>query len=465
MADTQKLCEDILQAVGGSENIDTVSHCMTRLRLTLRDTGASQSPDEIKKIPGVLGLVTAGQQYQVVLGPGVVDEAYLAFQKLGNFSTAGTVSDPVAAQADTKHKEKPTVKSVFMKVIDFISGSFTPALPVILAGGLISAILVVCTTFFHMSPESGTYTVLNSIYSAAFTFLPIYVGYNTAKKLDVSPMLGALLGGVMVCESINGVEGLSFLGIPITPVSYASSILPIMFSVLFMSFVYRPINKYLPQAVKFVLTPVLTMVITVPITLIAIGPLATWFGQGIAAGLLWIQNNLNWFSVAVMGAWAPIMLFTGTGAPMYPMIFSAFAENGFEGFIMTGLLAANLAIGGASLATSLRLHSKQGKSVAVSTGITAVFGITEPAIYGVLIPYKRPFLASIIGSAVGGLFAGIMHVVEFSFASPGILTVIAFINPDGTMTNFYMAIITMLISFAVAFGLTWIMGIKEPKKS
>lgn len=463
MADNKKLCKEILEAVGGTGNVDSVAHCMTRLRLTLKDTGAAQPMDEIKKIDGVLGVIAAGNMYQVVLGPGAVERAYLEMQKLGGFSAAGVVEDSAAAREDAGRSGKLTFKKGCMAVIDFISGSFMPTLPVILAGGLISAILVVCTTFFNMDPASGTYTILNSIYSAAFTFLPIYVGYNTAKKLNISPMLGALLGGVMVSEGITDAVGLTFLGIPVASVGYTNSILPVMLSVLFMSVVYRPLDKYLPQAVKFVLTPVLTMLVTVPVTLIVTGPLANWFGGLIATVMLWIQTNLNWFSVAVMSAWAPVMLFTGTGAPAYPMIFDSFDQNGFEGFIMTSLLAANLAIGGAALAASLRLRSKQNKSVAVSTGITAVFGITEPAIYGILVPYKKPFLAAIIGSAVGGLFAGITHVVEYSFASPGILTIIAFINPDGSMTNFFMAIATMVISFFVAFGLTWVMGVEEPE--
>lgn len=454
------LCQSILMAVGGPENVNSVAHCATRLRLTLYDPALAQAPAEIKKISGVLGVVILGNQYQIVIGP-EVEALYIEFQKVGNFQFAGSVEDQSAVQQDAVLLHSVTPKSIFLHIIDFISGSFMPALPVIVAGGLLSAILVVCTTFLGLSTESGTYIVLNSIYNSAFTFLPIYVGYNTAKKLNISPMLGALLGGVLVSEGINGAEGLTFLGIPITTATYSNSILPVMFSVLFMSLIYRPLEKHIPKEIKFVLVPVITMIISVPVTLIAIGPLATWLGEGIATIMLWLNTSLGWLSVGIMGAWAPIMLFTGTGSGLYPAIFLSFAENGFEGFVMTGLLAGNMAIGGAALASALRITQKQDKSVALSTGITAVFGITEPAIYGILVPYKKPFIASIIGSAVGGLFAGVMHVVEYSFASPGILTVIAFINPDGSMENFYMALITMAIAFASAFVATLIMGLTE----
>ena len=454
--DNRKLSKDILHAVGGEQNVVSVSHCMTRLRLTLADTNAAQPVDEIKKIPGVLGVAVLGDQYQVVIGPGV-EQVYMAFKELGSFKDAGKVEDVAAEKED----RKLTVKSAFMTLLDFISGSFMPALSIIAAGGLMSALLVACSTLFGLNSDSGTYKVLNSIYDAAFTFLPIYVGFNTAQKLKVPAMLGALLGAVMVSSGINGVEGLSFLGIPITAVGYSSSILPAMFSVLFMSYVYKFFDKYIPKEVKFVLVPVLTMVIAVPVSLIAIGPLATWLGTIIASAILWIRSKLGWLSVGLMGAWSPIMLLTGTGAGLYPALFQSFAENGYEGFIMTGLLAANMAIGGAALAASLKLKNENSKSVAVSTGITAVFGITEPAIFGVLLPNKKPLLASIIGAGVGALFAGMMNVVEYSFASPGILTVVAFMNPDGTMNNFYMAIATMLIAFVVAFVATYFMGIKE----
>lgn len=457
MSSYEKLCIEILKAVGGEENINSVSHCATRLRLTLNDTAKTADDETIKNISGVIGLVKHDNSYQVIIGPGV-DAVYMQFIKLGGFQTGQKVSDEAAENAA---EQKMTLKKAVMKAIDFISGSFLPVLPVIVAGGLISAILVVFTIFFGMSTESGTYIVLHSIYSAAFTYLPIYVGYNTAKKLNVSPMLGALLGGVLVCGSISGVDGLNFIGIPVTAVDYAQSVLPVMFGVLFMSVVYRPLEKHMPKEIKFVMVPVLTIIITVPVTLAALGPIATWAGNVIASVMLWLNTHLGWLSVSLMSAFCPIMLFTGTGGSLFPAIFASFAEHGFEGFVMTSLLSANLAMGGAAIATSLRLKKADNKSLAMSTGITAIFGITEPAIYGVLVRYKKPFTASIVGAAIGGLFAGYTHVVEYVFSSPSIISIIAFINPDGTMTNFYMAIITMIIAFASAFVITWIMGVED----
>lgn len=456
MSSNETLCREVIDAIGGSSNILSVAHCATRLRLTLKDPVKAKNEQEIKKINGVLGLVMRNDEYQVIIGPGV-EAVYLDFLKMGDFQTGAVVAD----EQDFSKKQKKSIKSVFMKAIDFISSSFVPVLPIIVAGGLINAFLIVCTTFFGMDSKSGTYTVLSSIYNAAFNFLPIYVGYNTAKKLNVSPMLGSLLGGVLVCSTISGVEGLNFWGIPITTVNYGSSVLPVMFGVLFMSVIYHPLEKRIPKEVKFFLVPTITMLITVPVTLIAIGPVATWIGNYIAIGLAWLNQHLGWLSVGFMGGFAPIFIFSGTGSGTFPAIFLSFTQNGYEGFIMTGLLAGNLAVGGAAIASSIRLKNKETKSMAMSSGITAIFGITEPALYGVLARYKRPFVGAIIGGAIGGLFAGVTHVVEYTFSSPGVATIIAFINPDGTLFNFYMAIITMIISFVSAFIATWLLGLNE----
>lgn len=453
----EELCKSILKVIGGRDNIESASHCATRLRLTLKDLSIVGSDNDIKSIKGVLGLVKINKSYQIIIGPGV-ESVFLEFVNI-----AGIQNNTSTNQSDKKEEIKSSTekKRYITTIVDFISGSFMPVLPIIVAGGLISAFLVCCTTFFGVDPNSGTYLVLNSIYVGAFTYLPIYVGYNTAKKLNISPMLGSLLGAVLVSNSISGVDGLDFLGIGITTVNYAQSVLPAMLGVLFMSFVYRPLDAHLPKEIKFVMVPVITMIITVPITLIAIGPIATWIGNLLATATLWLNTNLGGLSVAVISALLPLILFSGTGGCWYPAIFASFAENGFEGFVMTGLLSANLAIAGAACAVSLKLKNKENKSLALSTGITAIFGITEPAIYGVLIRWKKAFIASIIASSIAGLFAGMMNVVEYVFSSPSIISIIAFANPNGSLNNLIMAIITMVIAFAAGLTITLLMNVKE----
>lgn len=446
----------ILDAMGGPQNISYACHCATRLRLTAVDD-SKVDLETIEKIPGVLGTVYNNNEYHIVIGTSV-PELYTEFTGLGTFATGDAVDDPAAAAADLDTSSKKTT-NWFMKITDFIAGSVLPALPIIVAGGMVSAVLVVCTNFLGVSPEGGTYIVLNSIYDAAFFFLPIFVGYSAAAKLKCSPMLGALLGAILVSGPINGVEGLDFMGVPITAVGYNGGIIPVLLGVAFMSLIYRPVERAIPEAIKFFLVPLITMVITVPVTLIALGPLGSWVGLLIGDFFAWLNATLGWFSVGIFAAVFPLMLYTGTAYGLYPIMLTAFAVNNCEAFVQPGGLAANLAVGGAALAVSTMLKNKEEKGMAFSTGLTAVFGITEPAIFGVLGRYRRPFIGVAIGAAIGGIFAGLTHVVEYTFASPGVAGILAFLNPDGSVGNLLFAIATMAIGFVGSFIATRLIGL------
>lgn len=455
MSNTE-LSKEILSGFGGQDNIQFATHCATRLRLTIKD---ENKVDEsiIKKIKGVLGLVKNENEYQVIIGTNV-GSVYQEFSKLGDFSKADTDSKTIVETNESKGKKK---KSYYLLATDFIAGTVLPTLPIIVAGGMMSAVLVMCKTFFDLSTETGTYIILNSIYTAAFAFLPIFIGYNAAKKLTINPMLGSLLGAILVSPDISGVKNLDFIGIPVATASYTSTILPVIFGVLFMSIIYKPLDKYIPKEVKFFFVPLLTMIISVPVTLVCLAPIGTWLGHLIGVGLLWLNTNLGWLSVGVIGAASAVLIFTGTGTGLYAAIFLAFSENGFENFMMPGMLAGNLAIGGAAIAAMTLIKDKDTKGMAFSSGLTAVFGITEPAIFGVLIPYQKPFISAAIGGGIGGLFAGFTHVAEYAFVSPGVASLVAFINPDGSHTNLIMAIGTMIIAFVSAFIATKIIGISE----
>ncbi|MBC1515777.1 PTS transporter subunit EIIC [Listeria immobilis] len=461
----KELSKEILASFGGEENISFVTHCATRLRLTVKNEDMVDI-EKIESIKGVLGLVKNDDEYQVIIGTNV-GAVHLEFTKwmdfLKNKQESAEVED-LEKKEDTQDNPKKEKKNYFLIATDFIAGTVLPTLPIIVAGGMISAVLALCTTFFHLSSETGTYIILNSIYSAAFGFLPIFIGYNAAKKLDVNPMLGALLGAVLVVPEINGVKGLEFLGIPVTTGNYSSSILPVIFSVLFMSVVYKPLDKFVPKEIKFFIVPLVTMLISVPVMLIVLAPIGTWLGSLIGAGLVLLNVHLGWLSVGVIGAATSFLIFSGTGSGLYAAIFLAFSENGFENFIMPGMLAGNVAIGGAAIAAMTMLKNKDGKALAFSSGLTAVFGITEPAVFGILVRYRKPFIGAAIGGGIGGLFAGFTHVAEYAFVSPGLASLVAFINPDGTQGNLIMAIITVIISFVSAFIATKIIGLKEEGK-
>lgn len=450
--------QQILAAMGGADNVSFACHCATRLRLTINDE-SRVNRTACEAVPGVLGFVKNNDEYHIIIGTSV-PALFAEFSTLGDFEKGDAIDDPKTAAADQAKQDKAST-NWFLKATDFIAGSVLPALPVIVAGGMVSAVLVICTTFFGMSSETGTYRVLNAIYTAAFFFLPIYVGYNAAAKLKCSPMLGALLGGVLVCADINGVEGLDFLGIPVTAASYNGGIIPVLLGALFMQFIYKPLDKVIPEEVKFFIVPLLTMIVTVPVTLIALGPLGNWVGELLGQALGWLNATLGWLSVGILGAIFALTLYTGTSYGLYAFVITGFATNGYEAFVQPAGLAANLAVGGAAIAVFTMLKDKEQKGMALSTGLTAVFGITEPAIFGVLGGFRRPFIGAIAGGGIAGLFAGLTHVAEYAFVSPGVASALAFINPDGSMENFIFAICTMIIAFVVAFVVTRLAGIKE----
>lgn len=452
-----ELSQQILSAMGGADNISHACHCATRLRLTIKDESLVDQA-VCESIPGVLGFVKNNDEFHIIIGTSV-PAVFAEFSTLGNFTTGEAVDDPKTATAD---KDKTATTNWFLKASDFIAGSVLPSLPVIVAGGMVSAVLVILTTFFGMPKDAGTYKILNAIYTAAFYFLPIFVGYNAAAKLKCSPMLGALLGGVLVCGDINGIEGLDFLGIPVTAASYNGGIIPVLLGVLFMQFIYKPLDKKVPEEVKFFVVPLLTMIVTVPVTLIALGPLGNWIGVLLGQALGWLNETLGWLSVGVLGATFALTLYTGTSYGLYAFVITGFATNGFEAFVQPAGLAANLAVGGASLAVFTMLGDKEQKGVALSAGLTAVFGITEPAIFGILGRYRRPFIGAIVGGGVAGLFAGAVHLAEYAFVSPGVASILAFMNPDGSIFNLLFAALTMVIAFSVAFVVTRIVGL-SPK--
>jgi PTS system beta-glucosides-specific IIC component len=445
----KNLAKEILQASGNVENIAVVNHCATRLRLTLNDNSKIDE-NKIKSIKGVMGLVTRGKEIQVVIGT-EVGNVYNEFVKLGDFKKGGKV------EADGK-------KNIFGSIVDFISGTFVPVLPILVAAGLVSAILNICVTFFGLSTQTGTYVVLNTINNAGFFFLPIYVGYSAAKKIGINPMMGAYLAAILVHSNIDGKAGLDFFGIPITQANYNTSVVPIILGVLFMSIVDKGVDKITPKEIKFFAKPLITILIVTPVTLIALGPLGIIIGNYVASALNFINVKLGWLSVGLIGAFTPFLVMTGMNQALFPLVFAAMAANGYDAFVMPGMLSANVAVGAASLAVSVKSRNKDVKALALSSGITGVLGITEPSIFGVLLRFKRPFIGAMIGGGIGGLFAGIVHLKQYAIVSPGLAALPTFIPTDGSgiMSNFYLAVVTVVISIASSFIASYFLGFDDP---
>lgn len=379
--------QKILEAVGGKENVQNLTHCATRLRFTLADD--SKADDEaVKAIDGVVSLAKSGGQYQVVVGSDVPN-VYRALEGLLDL-------DEVSKESSEKQDRTP-----LQSFLALISGIFTPILPVITAAGMIKAVLSLLVVFKVVAVDDVNYQVLNFIGDAGFYFLPVFLGASAARQFKTNAQLGMLIGAILLHPTFTQIvttakesgHGVSFFSIPLTLTSYSSTVIPVILAVWFMSYVERFAIKISPKAVKFFLVPMITTLITAIVTLLILGP---------------------------------------------------------------GALASNVAQGGVTLAIALKTKDTNKKALASSAGITAICGITEPALYGVTLQNKAALIGSIVAGGVGGFFLGILGARNFAGASPGLLTIAAYIGED-TLKYFYTAIGGLVISVVVSFIVTFVL--------
>ncbi|WP_440896701.1 PTS transporter subunit EIIC [Amphibacillus sp. Q70] len=462
MSKYQTMIKKTMKQLGGQDNISIVNHCATRLRLTLHDP-ERVNVEALETIPEVMGVVTRGKEIQLIIGT-EVSTVYHEFITYGEFVEGGKKNEVLDDPEQLEQQKNDYGKKNFLAVIvDFISGTFVPILPILVAAGLVSAVLNIAVTFFNLSAEGGTYTILSAINNAGFYFLPLFLGYSAARKLGINPIMGAYLGAILIHSSIDNAEGLAFLGISIPQVTYNTSVIPVILGVLFMFYVSKGIDRMTPKEIKFFMHPLLTILIVTPITLLLLGPLGTFVGKFIADGLNFVNLELGWLSVGLIGALTPLLVMTGTNQALFPLVFTSLAESGYDAFVLPGMLAANVAVGAAALAVYCRVKKKDTKALALSSGITGIMGITEPSIFGVLIRFKRPLIGAVVGGGIGGLVAGIFQLKQYAVVSPGIAALPTFIPTDGTglNSNFWLAIMVLFISVVASFAITYLLDVNE----
>lgn len=453
--DYKKLGESIVELIGGKDNVASLTHCATRLRFNLKDEGKANT-QTLKNTPGVMGVVSNAGQYQVIIG-----------------SDVGSVYKEIIKLADLDQgKENANVevdkRSRGAKLIDTITGIFTPILPAITAAGMLKAVLAILVAFKLISTESQSYQVINFMADSAFYFLPILLANSAAKKFKCNAYLAMMIGGIllhpnfvsMVNTAKEAGTGINVFGLPISLASYSSSVLPIILAVWFMSLVEPIADKISPKPIKFFSKPLITIAITGVITLVVIGPIGYNISDLIGTGIKTIESYCSWLVPTLIGGLTPLFVMTGTHYGLIPIGINNRMTLGYDTIIYPGMLASNVAQGAASLAVAFKSKQSDIKQLAMSAGITGVCGITEPALYGVNLRFKTPLYASMIGGAIGGLFMGIFKVANYSGGSPGFLTLPSYIGGD-TMTTFYFACIGAAISVVIAFVIAFIIY-KDP---
>lgn len=443
--DYKQTATAIVEKIGGKQNVLGVTHCITRLRFTLKDQSKADT-DAIKAVDGVVTVIISGGQYQVVIG-NEVEGVYKAVLPLVDVEGGGEVpADPAEG------KKKFDLNSI----AGDIAGIFTPFLSVLTAAGMISAVLVLLSTFGIMDSSSETYIVLNKIADAGFYFLPVMVAYTTATLLKCDKFLAVMLAGVLIHPGIMS-QGLHFLGIEIQSVSYNSTVLPAILTTVLMYFVEKLADKVSPAPVKFFLKPLLTVLITAPISLLLVGPIGYNLGVIVADIIAFLSNNVGFLAVGVLGAIYPFMVMTGMHHAYAPVALASIASLGYEGVMAPGALCANIAQGGAALAVCLKSHNTKIRSVAGPGGFSCLLGVSEPVMYGVTLQHRAALIATVCGGGAGGLFAGLTGVRAVALASPGLASLPIFLGD-----TFVFALISIAIAFVVGFAVAFI-TYKDPQ--
>lgn len=444
----------IVEHIGGLDNLAVANHCATRLRFKLKDI-TKLDEDALKKVKAVMGVRTMeGNEIQIIIGTDVVT-VYDEFMEITGYKEGG------GGETQTSGKKKLSLKGIGSIIVEYLSGTVAPVIPIYLGCGMLMAFLTICTNFLGLDAEDGAVKILNAAANAGFYFMPIILGWSACSKLKADPALGALLGMTLVYSDINNVAGLDFLGLPVTQVQYNGSFLPMILGAAFLSFVYRFFKNKIPQACRYFLLPLVTLVISIPVTLVVLGPI------GYIAGtkLMWFLNLLaGQFKIGALAVWgscAPLSVITGMDKAVYFINMEHLNMVGYDNIFLPGGLAGNAAIGGAALAVWYISRNIDTKSVSASSGVTALIGITEPALYGVCLNYRTPLLGAMSGAAIGSVFAGFVDLKQYVYAGPGLITSPVYISPDGSMTNFYFCLITIAVSALAGFAMTYLFSMRN----
>ena len=443
----KEIAPKIIACVGGAENIQTHTHCMTRLRLVLADKSKADQ-EALKAIPGVQGVVDKGGMLQIIIGTSVE----LLYNEMLPMMPATGAKAPVKENLDGGKKE-----SVISKVFAYISGCITPTLPILVGSGLISAVLALIKFLAPDAANSVTYNLFNTLSQAAFTYLPVYVAFIAARRLKTNEYLAAFVMLALCSPAISGVAALTLFGIKLPKVAYTSNIVPALLMVPVMALLDRFIMKTLPEALKSVFRPLLLSVVMFVLTLFVLGPVGTLIGTALANLCVWL-TSFGGLSMAVLSALHPLLVMVGMHTVITPLIINEIAATG-SSLLFSKALAANLAIAGAALAVGLKAKKAENKQAGLSTGITALLSVTEPALYGCLIRFRKPLISAIVASAITGIFIGIFDVRAFATASCSFLTLPIFLG--GTMQNFILACVAAVMATVLGFVITWFVGFEE----
>lgn len=435
----EELCKKLIELVGGKTNIESVTHCSTRLRFNLKDNNLAKG-DEIRKLKDVIEVVVNPIAYQIIIGPDVPR----VHQEL---------TDMLGGQKNTKMKKKNPVKLV----LDLLSATMNPILKPIMTAGMIAGALAILDLLDILPSDSGTYAILDSIRSAVFYFLPVFLAMASAKKLNVNQYMAVALAVILLSTSINGVEGLTLFGIKLQTITYANSFIPILLGVGVMAFVDKLLDKAVPKSFEYFIKPSISLIVALITTLLFFGPIGMIMSNGLSDLCNWLLETVgSWTVIALYSALQPIFVTFGANSFSIPISLNYLSSLGYDPAILVACTIANIATSGAMFGYFFKAKNTNDRQLFATAGISAAMGITEPAIFGSFIKHRKPFYAVLIAGSISGVLAGILHVHAYEMIAsvPGLVTFIG----DGNHMNFYFMLLVSVVAFLIAFAVCYAMG-------
>lgn len=433
----------VLKEIGGVKNVSHLEHCSTRLRFSIVDE-SKVNKSALKAVSGVMGVVGSGSQCQVIIGNDVI-EVYDELLKLGDFS------------GGKETKSGGGKKDFGAMALDFLVGIFQPLVPAIAGAGILKAVLTVLTTFGILTTDATIYKVFYYVADAALYYLPILVAVTTATKLNVNRLIAVSIVGAMIYPNTAALlateGGAIFFGLKLQNVGYTGQVFPAILTVAFMAVIERFFNKISPKAIRVFFVPLMCFAITFPVAMLILGPLGYNIGALLTTVILALYNSLGWLAVALVAAILPFMISLGMHKALVPYAVASISDPGFDMLYLPASLAHNISEGGACLAVALKTKDDNLRSTAISAGVSGLFGITEPALYGVTLQHKKVMMSVCASSFIGGLFIGLMKIKAFAAVGPGIASMPMYIDANNGM-NFVYAVIGFVISVVLSFGFT-----------
>ena len=450
MTDKKELAATVLEKVGGAENVLVATHCITRLRFNLKDDSKADL-DALKKLDGALGAQIKDGQWQVIIGAGV-EAVYNELEPLLGDKMAGEVA------ADPGQSDSAGGRSA--RIFDIITGIFSAIIPALVAGGIVKGILAAVAAF-GIDTGAGDFAIFNMISDIPFYFLPFLLAMSTADKFHVNRSLALCVAGSLMYPTLVNAVGtgetpLTLFGMAVPVFSYADSVFPVIFGVIGLAYVYRAIDRFIPDLFKLVVVPALSLAIVIPVNLFVLAPIGAWCGIGLANGIVWLFSTLGPVAGFLLGFFMPLIVLFGMHQSTSPIQISNIATLGYD-YLLPVSFCHNLAESGAAFGAALRMKDEKLMSAAMTCAFSAFMGISEPALFTVQVPNKTPLAAAMIADGIGGALTVILGAKCFGFVMPGITSLPVYADPSGNPMNLIMIVaciaVTWVVAAVLSFGL------------